>query len=32
RGVYLAICAAESVLAIVSIILFRRGTWKKVEV
>ena len=32
RGVYLAICGAESVLAIVSVILFRRGAWKKVMV
>ena len=32
KGVYLAICGAESVLAVVSIILFRRGTWKKVVV
>jgi len=28
RGVYLAICGAESVLAVVSVILFRRGRWK----
>ena len=32
QGVYLAICGAESVLAIVSVILFRRGAWKKIEV
>ena len=32
RGVYLAICAAESILAVVSILLFRRGSWKKVQV
>ncbi len=32
RGVYLAICAAESVLAIVSVTLFRRGRWKKIAV
>jgi putative MATE family efflux protein len=32
QGVYLAICGAESVLAIVSVLLFRRGAWKKVEV
>jgi putative MATE family efflux protein len=32
RGVYLAICGAESVLAIVSVILFRRGKWKTVAV
>jgi len=28
RGVYLAICVAESVLAIVGIVWFRRGAWK----
>jgi len=32
RGVYLAICIAESVLAIVSVILFRKGRWKQVQV
>jgi putative MATE family efflux protein len=32
RGVYLAICGAESVLAVVSVILFRRGKWKTVAV
>ena len=32
RGVYLAICGAESVLAIVSVVLFRRGAWKRVVV
>ena len=32
RGVYLAICGAESVLAVVSVILFRRGKWKTVTV
>jgi len=32
RGVYLAICGAESVLAVVSVILFRRGKWKLVTV
>jgi Na+-driven multidrug efflux pump len=32
RGVYLAVCGAESVLAVVGATLFRRGTWKKVEV
>jgi Na+-driven multidrug efflux pump len=32
RGVYLAICGAESVLAVVSVILFRRGKWKSVAV
>src|SRR5437868_2425995 len=32
RGVYLAICIAESVLAVVSVALFRRGRWKEVKV
>ncbi|MCX6627665.1 MAG: MATE family efflux transporter, partial [Candidatus Solibacter sp.] len=32
RGVYLAICGAESALAVVSVILFRRGKWKTVAV
>jgi putative MATE family efflux protein len=32
RGVYIAICAAESVLAIVSVMLFRRGRWKAVKI
>src|SRR5450759_1643801 len=32
RGVYLAICGAESLLAVVSVILFRRGKWKTVAV
>jgi putative MATE family efflux protein len=32
RGVYIAICAAESVLAVVSVVLFRRGRWKEVIV
>jgi putative MATE family efflux protein len=32
RGVYLAICIAESVLAVVSVVLFRRGRWKEVKV
>ncbi len=32
RGVYLAICGAESALAIVSVILFRRGKWKTIAV
>src|ERR1051326_2255650 len=31
RGVYLAICSAESVLAVVSVLLFRRGRWKEVK-
>lgn len=32
RGVYVAICGAESLLAVVSVILFRRGKWKEVKV
>jgi Na+-driven multidrug efflux pump len=32
RGVYLAICIAESVLAVVSVILFRRGKWKRIAI
>jgi len=32
RGVYFAICGAESVLAVVSAIVFRRGRWKRVVV
>jgi putative MATE family efflux protein len=32
RGVYLAICGAESLLAVVAIILFRRGKWKEAVV
>ena len=32
KGIYFAICGAESVLAVVSVILFRRGTWKKVVI
>jgi len=32
RGVYFAICGAESVLAVVSVLLFRRGKWKEVKV
>jgi len=28
--VYLAICIAESVLAVISVILFRRGKWKRI--
>ena len=32
RGVYLAICTAESVLAIVGVVLFRRGKWKEAKV
>jgi putative MATE family efflux protein len=32
RGVYLAICSAESLLAVVSVVLFRRGAWKRVRI
>jgi len=32
RGVYLAICIAESVLALVGMALFRRGRWKSARV
>jgi putative MATE family efflux protein len=32
RGVYLAICTAESALALVAILLFRRGKWKEAKV
>jgi putative MATE family efflux protein len=32
RGVYLAICTAESVLAVVSVVVFRRGRWKRVKI
>jgi Na+-driven multidrug efflux pump len=32
RGVYLAICGAESLLAVVSVVLFRRGKWKTIAV
>jgi putative MATE family efflux protein len=32
RGVYLAIRSAESVLAVVSVVLFRRGRWKEVRI
>jgi Na+-driven multidrug efflux pump len=32
RGVYIAICAVESVLAVISVVLFRRGRWKKVKI
>jgi Na+-driven multidrug efflux pump len=31
-GVYLAICAAESLLAVVAVMLFRRGKWKEAKV
>jgi putative MATE family efflux protein len=32
RGVYLAICIPESVLAVVGIVWFRRGKWKEAKV
>ncbi len=32
RGVYVSICSAESVLALVSVVLFRRGRWKEVKI
>jgi putative MATE family efflux protein len=32
KGVYLAVCGAESVLAVVAATMFRRGAWKKVVV
>ena len=32
KGVYVAICIAESVLAVVSATMFRRGRWKQVKV
>jgi putative MATE family efflux protein len=32
RGVYVAICGAESLLAMVSVAFFRRGRWKKVRI
>ena len=32
KGVYIAIGAAESLLAVVSIILFKRGKWKNVKI
>ena len=32
RGVYLAICSAEAVLALVAVVMFRRGRWKSVSV
>jgi Na+-driven multidrug efflux pump len=32
RGVYFGICTAESVLAVVSMIVFRRGNWKRVKI
>ena len=32
RGVYLAICSAETILALVAVLMFRRGRWKSVSV
>jgi putative MATE family efflux protein len=32
KGVYVAICSAESLLAVVSVLLFRRGKWKQVRI
>ena len=32
RGVYLAICSAETVLALVAVAMFRRGRWKEVRI
>jgi putative MATE family efflux protein len=32
RGVYLAVPAAESLLAVAAIVLFRRGGWKRVKI
>jgi Na+-driven multidrug efflux pump len=32
RGVYIAICGAESLLAVVGIVWFRRGAWKRAVV
>jgi putative MATE family efflux protein len=32
RGVYLGICGAESILAVVAVFFFRRGRWKKAVV
>ena len=32
RGVYLAVCGAESLLAVISAAMFHRGTWKKAQV
>ncbi len=32
KGVYLAVCGAESVLAVVGVAMFRLGRWKKVVV
>jgi len=32
KGVFIAIAIAESVIAIVGIILFKRGKWKEVKI
>jgi putative MATE family efflux protein len=32
RGVYLAICSAETILALVAVVMFRRGRWKSASV
>jgi Na+-driven multidrug efflux pump len=32
RGVYLAICLVESLLAVISMSIFRRGAWQQVRV
>ncbi len=32
RGVYVAICSAESLVAAVSVVFFRRGRWKTIQV
>jgi len=32
RGVYLAICLAESMLAVIAVSVFRRGRWKKIKI
>jgi Na+-driven multidrug efflux pump len=32
KGTYLAIVIAESLLAVVSILIFRRGKWKTIKI
>ena len=32
RGVYIAICTAEALLAVIAVILFRRAKWKEVKI
>jgi putative MATE family efflux protein len=32
RGVYIAICTAEALLAVIAVVLFRRGKWKTVKI